>query len=75
MIDLKKYQGMIFLARKAGHVVIGLEKLKEQSKIYFVIIDSSLGRSSRREVEYLATKQHFEILETEVPVLGGVTFV
>lgn len=61
--DLK---GLLSLARKAGYVVIGLENLLNyDKKLFLLLCDKSAGKSTQREMNFLAKKRGLGLIFVE----------
>ena len=63
---MNKIQGLISIARKAGFVIIGKEKLATyKKKLYLLLIDKSAGNSLLREMKFLSENRDIPLLEIE----------
>ena len=63
---MNKIQGLISIARKAGFVIIGKEKLAIYTKkLYLLLIDKSAGNSLLREMKFLSENRDIPLLEIE----------
>ena len=63
---MNKIQGLISIARKAGFVIIGKEKLATYTKkLYLLLIDKSAGNSLLREMKFLSENRDIPLLEIE----------
>lgn len=63
---MNKIQGFISIARKAGFVIIGKEKLATYTKkLYLLLIDKSAGNSLLREMKFLSENRDIPLLEIE----------
>ena len=63
---MNKIQGLISIARKAGFVIIGKEKLATYTKkLYLLLIDKSAGNSRLREMKFLSENRDIPLLEIE----------
>ena len=63
---MNKIQGLISIARKAGSVIIGKEKLATYTKkLYLLLIDKSAGNSLLREMKFLSENRDIPLLEIE----------
>ena len=63
---MNKIQGLISIARKAGFVIIGKEKLAIYTKkLYLLLIDKSAGNSLLREMKFLSENRDIPLREIE----------
>ena len=63
---MNKIQGLTSIARKAGFVIIGKEKLATYTKkLYLLLIDKSAGNSLLREMKFLSENRDIPLLEIE----------
>lgn len=59
-------KGLLSLARKAGYVVVGLENLMAyEKKLFLLLCDKSAGKSTQREMNFLANKRSLPLLFVE----------
>ncbi len=63
---LSDLKGLLSLARKAGYVVIGLENLMNyDKKLFLLLCDKSAGKSTQREMNFLAQKRALPLIFVE----------
>ena len=63
---LNKVSGLISIAKKAGYVIVGQDKLSGyDKKLYLILMDKSAGKSLVREMSFLSQKKnlHLQIVE------------
>lgn len=63
---MRKVDGLISIARKAGFAIIGQDDLKcYNKKLYLILIDKTAGNSLRRESNFLSEKNNVPVIEYE----------
>lgn len=71
---MKKIDGLVSIARKAGFAIIGLDNLKKyDKKLYLLLCDNNAGNSLLREIKFLAEKRNIPMFQ--IDGLGKTTAI
>lgn len=63
---LRKIDGLVSIARKAGFVIIGQDNLKKyDKKLYLLLCDNNAGNSLLRETKFLADKRNIPMFQID----------
>lgn len=61
---MKDCRGVVNICRKAGYAIIGGENILNNShKMYLILLDSSSGKSLKREMHFVADNRNIPLIE------------